>query len=110
MSSIEETPIRCICDQKLLSFRDYKLAILEGITEEIDIFCPNGSCSIRELGYVKFINNNGNISFSKAKFYPTFVSYNVSTVDDKAYQKLKSHLKSIVKISIDWKTQTKNMS
>ena len=107
---MEETSIRCICNQKLNSFRDYKLAILEGITEEIDIFCPNESCSIRELGYVKFFNNNGNISFSKAKFYPTFVSYNVSNTEDKTYQKLKSHLRDIVNISIDWKNLHKNMS
>jgi hypothetical protein len=106
---MDDVQIECICNQKIKSFKDYKLAILEEITGEIDIFCPNESCSVRELGYIKFKNENGTTSFLKAKFYPTFVSYNVSTRDDESYLLMKSHLIDIVKKSIDWTELSKNL-
>ena len=95
--------ISCICNYEINSAESYKLVILKEVTDEIDIFCPNQSCSVKELGYIKFKRNKDNsISFSKAKFYPTFVSYNITSTNDPKYFILKNHLIYIAKNRVNW--------
>ncbi|OLS20811.1 MAG: hypothetical protein HeimC3_38740 [Candidatus Heimdallarchaeota archaeon LC_3] len=103
MSLSKSSKISCICTKEIDSSMNYKLVILKGITEEIDIFCQNESCSIRELGYIKFRRNVDNsVSFLKAKFYPTFVSFNINSSNDPKYSILKKHLVEIVQNRVDW--------
>ena len=110
MISNKSRKISCICNREINSYLDYKLVFLTEVSNEIDIFCPNSSCSIKELGYIKFnVNEDETLSFSKAKFYPTFVSFNVQSINDENYFLLKSHLKELVSKRINWPLLAQNI-
>jgi len=75
--------------------------------KEIDILCPNDSCYLRELGYVKFAIENGKAKFKEASFYPPFVTWNAGRLGAETSEKiLKKHLSQIIK-RIDWKRLSK---
>lgn len=99
----EKEFIQCPCGRIIRSTKDYKLIFLRRRALEVDILCPNEICYLKELGYVKFRFNNGEIVLESAEFYPPFVTWNSSRLGfDKTSRILKEHLKTIVRELIDW--------
>jgi len=81
---------------------EYKVLYLKHEMREIDILCPNDSCYLRELGYIKFDIEKDKARFKEASFYPPFVTWNAGRLGfEDAEKRLKSHLKDIAK-RVDW--------
>ena len=99
----EETgSIQCPCGRVIEDPEEYKVLFLKRELQEIDVLCPNDSCYLRELGYIKFEVVGEKAKFKEASFYPPFVTWNSGRMGaDEAEKKLKSHLKMIAK-KIDW--------
>ncbi len=94
--------IQCPCGRIIESPDEYKVLYLKHEMMEIDVLCPNDSCYLRELGYVKFEIENGKAKFKEASFYPPFVTWNSGRLGfDVAEKILKDHLRQIIK-KIDW--------
>jgi len=86
---------------------EYKVLYLKHELKEIDILCPNDSCYLRELGYLKFDLREGKATFKEASFYPPFVTWNAGRLGFEIVENLlKSHLKKIAE-RIDWKRLSK---
>lgn len=100
----EEPKIQCVCGRIIESAADYKLLYLKKELNEIDILCPNDTCYLRELGFIKFrVDENGNVKVEKIAFYPPFVTWNVSRLGKEiALKLLKQHLKDLVTKYVDW--------
>jgi len=100
--SEEIEKIQCPCGRIIEDPEEYKVVYLKHELKEIDILCPNDSCYLRELGYIKFDIVNGEAKFKEASFYPPFVTWNSGRLGaDKAEKILKDHLKRIAK-RVDW--------
>ncbi len=99
----EETgSIQCPCGRVIEDPDEYKMLFLKRELQEIDVLCPNDSCYLRELGYIKFEVAEGKAKFKEASFYPPFVTWNSGRMGaDDAEKKLKNHLKMIAK-KVDW--------
>jgi hypothetical protein len=94
--------IQCPCGRIIEDPEEYKVLYLKHELQEIDILCPNDSCYLRELGYIKFDIKNGKAKFREASFYPPFVTWNSGRIgSDEAEKSLKDHLKKIAK-KVDW--------
>jgi len=101
MSEEIET-IQCPCGRVIEDPEEYKVVYLKHELKEIDILCPNDSCYLRELGYIKFDIEGGKAKFKEASFYPPFVTWNSGRLGaEKAEVLLKDHLKKIAK-RVDW--------
>jgi hypothetical protein len=95
--------IQCPCGRVIGSSSEYKVLYLKKELHEIDILCPNDTCYLRELGYVRFDMHDKEAKFKDAAFYPPFVTWNSGRMGhEKAEKALKSHLKEIVTKQIDW--------
>jgi hypothetical protein len=95
--------LQCPCGRKISDASEFKLLFLKKELNEIDILCPNDSCYLRELGYIKFDVVDNKAKFKEASFYPPFVTWNSSQLGkDEAQEALKSFLRDIVKKHIDW--------
>ena len=96
--------IQCPCGRVIKDPSEYKLLYLKKEQNEVDILCPNDTCYLRELGFVKFkVDENGEIRLEKASFYPPFVTWNVARMGrEKATKTLREHLKWIYSKGIDW--------
>jgi len=102
-SSVQEAKIQCPCGRIIESPGDYKLLFLKKELNEIDILCPNDTCHLRELGYIKFKIEDDNVKFESARFYSPFVTWNAGRLGrEKALQILKEHLRAIIHEHIDW--------
>jgi len=98
-----ERKILCVCGQIIETPSDYMLVFVKKEMMEVDILCPNPSCFLKELGYVKFKVEEGKVSFEKAAFYSPFVTWNVARLGREfAIKTLKEHLREIVKKRIEW--------
>jgi hypothetical protein len=98
----ESENIQCPCGRVIEDPEEYKVLFLKRELQEIDILCPNDSCYLRELGYIKFDVQEGKAKFKEASFYPPFVTWNSGRMGaDEAETKLKNHLKMIAK-KVDW--------
>lgn len=107
----EEEALQCPCGRIISSPYDFKLLFLKMEMKEIDILCPNDSCYLRELGYIKFDVENGKPVFKEALLYPPFVTWNNSRLGgEKAIKLMKGHLKTIVTRIVDWKRIEENIS
>jgi len=107
----EEEVLQCPCGRVINSPYDFKLLFLKMEMKEIDILCPNDSCYLRELGYIKFDIKDGKPVFKEAMFYPPFVTWNNSRLgSEKAMQLMKNHLQVIVTKIVDWKRIKDNIS
>jgi len=94
--------IQCPCGRVIENPEEYKMLYLKHELQEIDILCPNDSCYLRELGYIKFVVQEGKAKFKEASFYPPFVTWNSGRMgSDEAETELKNHLKMIAK-KVDW--------
>ena len=94
--------VQCPCGRIIENPEDYKILFLKRELQEIDILCPNDSCYLRELGYIRFKIKDGNANFDEASFYPPFVTWNSSRVGAEDVERiLKDHLKKIAK-RVDW--------
>ena len=101
-TSEEMDVIQCPCGRVIKDPEEYKIVYLKHELKEIDILCPNDSCYLRELGYIKFEIVNGKAKFKEASFYPPFVTWNSGRLGaDKATRILKEHLKKIAQ-RVDW--------
>ncbi|MEM3041794.1 MAG: hypothetical protein QXG97_07225 [Nitrososphaerota archaeon] len=99
--------IQCPCGRVINDPEDYKVLYLKHELKEIDILCPNDSCYLRELGYIKFEEAGGKARFKEASFYPPFVTWNAGRIGFETAEKLlKSHLKEIAK-KVDWERLVK---
>ncbi|MBO3803231.1 MAG: hypothetical protein JTT11_05065 [Candidatus Brockarchaeota archaeon] len=95
--------LQCPCGRRIGDASEFKLLFLKKELNEIDILCPNDSCYLRELGYIKFDVVETKAKFKEASFYPPFVTWNSSQLGkDEAQEALKSVLRDIVKKQIDW--------
>jgi len=95
--------IQCPCGRVIEDPEEYKVLYLKHELKEIDILCPNDSCYLRELGYIKFDVEGDKAKFLEASFYPPFVTWNAGRLGfENAEKVLKSHLKKIAK-RVDWK-------
>jgi hypothetical protein len=100
--------IQCPCGRIIEDPEDYKVVYLKHELKEIDILCPNDSCYLRELGYIKFDIGSGKARFKEASFYPPFVTWNSGRLGaEKAEVLLKDHLKRIAK-RVDWARLTRS--
>lgn len=103
MSGSSEVRVQCPCGRIIEDPHEYKLLLLKLEMREIDILCPNDSCYLRELGYVKFDVKDSKLVFAEAVFYPPFVTWNSSQLGhEKAVATLKQHLKTLVGEVINW--------
>ncbi|RLE94956.1 MAG: hypothetical protein DRN04_01585 [Thermoprotei archaeon] len=99
----QEEKIQCPCGRIIEQPSDYKLLFLKKELNEIDILCPNDTCYLRELGYIKFKVEDDNVKIESATFYPPFVTWNAARLGrEKALKILREHLKTIVQKHIDW--------
>jgi len=97
-------PVQCPCGRQINDASEFKLVFLKKELNEIDILCPNETCYLRELGYVRFNIVDGKPKFQEASFYPPFVTWNKSQLGEAEAEKtLKQMLKDIVTKYIDWK-------
>jgi len=95
--------IQCPCGTYLDKPEDYQLLFLKKELNEVDILCPNKSCFLRELGYVRFRLTSGRAEFDEASFYPPYVTWNAAQNGSKQTESvLKDHLRKIVTRLIDW--------
>ena len=109
--SSESNDVQCPCGRIIKDPTEYKILFLKRELQEIDILCPNDSCYLRELGYVKFDVSDGKAKFKEAAFYPPFVTWNAGRLGAEASEKLlKDHLRKIVTKIIDWKKIEKGMT
>jgi len=98
----EENSIQCPCGRIIEDPEEYKVLFLKRELQEIDILCPNDSCYLRELGYIKFEIKDNKAVFKEASFYPPFVTWNSGRLgSDVAEKILKEHLKKIAQ-RLDW--------
>jgi len=96
-------PVQCPCGREIRDAGEFKLLFLKKELNEIDILCPNETCYLRELGFVKFDVVNGKAKFKEASFYPPFVTWNKSQLgEQEAESDLKGMLKELAKKYIDW--------
>ena len=101
MSESSES-VQCPCGRVVEDPEEYKVLFLKRELKEIDILCPNDSCYLRELGYIRFDVKEGEAKFKEASFYPPFVTWNAGRVGSEDADKLlKSHLKKVAK-RVDW--------
>jgi hypothetical protein len=97
-------PVQCPCGRQINDASEFKLLFLKKELNEIDILCPNDTCYLRELGYIRFDIVDGKPKFREASFYPPFVTWNKSQLgEEEAEKTLKQMLKDIVTKYIDWK-------
>lgn len=95
--------VQCPCGTTIEDSSRYTLLLLKKELSEIDILCPNETCYLRELGYVKFAISGREAVFREGAFYPPFVTWNSTQLGREATQKiLKEHLKEIVVRHIRW--------
>jgi len=95
--------VQCPCGRKISEATDFHLLFLKKELNEIDVLCPNDSCYLRELGFIRFDVVENKAKFKEASFYPPFVTWNSSQMGkDEAQLALKSMLKQIVTKQIDW--------
>jgi hypothetical protein len=97
-------PVQCPCGRQINDASEFKLLFLKKELNEIDILCPNETCYLRELGYIRFDVVDGKPKFREASFYPPFVTWNKSQLgEEEAGKTLKQMLKDIVTKYSDWK-------
>jgi len=102
--------VQCPCGRTITRAEEYNLVLLRKELGEIDILCPNDSCYLCEVGYVKFRMEKGKAKFEHAKFYPPFVTWNASQQGaENASQVLKQQLKDVVTRVVDWKKISEDM-
>jgi len=95
--------VQCPCGRVIRDARDYRLVFLRRGALEIDILCPNDSCYLKELGYIRFRVDNGRIRLVRAEFYPPFVTWNAGRLGfDVASKILREHLRIIIREVVDW--------
>jgi len=98
-------PVQCPCGREIGEAGEFKLLFLKKELNEIDILCPNETCYLRELGFIKFDVENDRAKFREASFYPPFVTWNKSQLgEQEAEQSLRTMLKELVTKYIDWKS------
>ena len=95
--------VQCPCGTAIEDSSRYTLLLLKKELSEIDILCPNETCYLRELGYVRFAISGREAVFREGAFYPPFVTWNSTQLGREATQKiLKEHLREIVIRHIRW--------
>jgi len=95
--------VQCPCGRKISEASEFHLLFLKKELNEIDVLCPNDSCYLRELGYIKFDVVDNKAKFKEASFYPPFVTWNSSQLGkDEAQYALKNILRDIVRKQINW--------
>ena len=103
--------VQCPCGRVIEKPDEYKILFLKRELQELDILCPNDSCYLRELGYIKFDMHDGEVKFKEAAFYPPFVTWNAGRLGAEGSEKLlKNHLREIVTKIIDWKKIERGMA
>lgn len=101
---------QCPCGRTIAAAGEYNLVLLRKEQGEIDILCPNDSCYLCEVGYVKFTMEKGKARFEQARFYPPFVTWNASQQGaENASQILKQQLKDLVTRVVNWKKISEDM-
>jgi len=98
-----EGKVQCPCGRTIEKPEEYKLLFLKMEMHEIDILCPNDSCYLREIGYIKFDLKDDKPVFKEATFYPPFVTWNMSQLGEKTSGLLRTQLREIVTRIVDWK-------
>jgi hypothetical protein len=102
--------VQCPCGRTITNAGEYNLVLLRKEQGEIDVLCPNDSCYLCEVGYLKFTMEEGKAKFQEAKFYPPFVTWNASQQGlEKASEGLKQHLKDLVTKFVNWKKISEDM-
>jgi len=97
-------PVQCPCGRQINGASEFKLLFLKKELNEIDVLCPNETCYLRELGFIKFDIVDGKPKFREASFYPPFVTWNKSQLGEEETEKsLRKMLKDIVTKYIDWR-------
>jgi hypothetical protein len=98
----ETEKIQCPCGRVIEDPEEYKVLYLKHELQEIDVLCPNDSCYLRELGYIKFERKGDQAKFKEASFYPPLVTWNAGRLGwENAEKLLKAHLKAVAK-KLDW--------
>ena len=96
-------PIQCPCGRYINEASEFKLLFLKKELNEIDILCPNETCYLRELGYMKFTVEDGKAKFREGSFYPPFVTWNSSQMGkEEAQGSLKKMLVDLVTKHVNW--------
>jgi len=105
-----DSVVECPCGTKIENPSKYSLLFLKKELFEIDILCPNETCYLRELGYIRFHMSGEEAMFREASFYPPFVTWNATQMGKDAAQRvLKEHLRDIVTKRISWREIVQTM-
>ncbi|MHA2297731.1 MAG: hypothetical protein ACXADA_17010 [Candidatus Hodarchaeales archaeon] len=95
--------IQCPCGQVIIDSSEYQLLFLKKEMNEIDISCPNEYCYLRELGFITFKWEKGDIVLDKGRFYAPFVTWNATKMsEEQTIKKLKKHLVDICEKHVQW--------
>lgn len=98
-----EEYIQCVCGRIIKDASEYKVLYLKKEQRELDILCPNDTCYLRELGFIKFEMIGEKPKITKASFYSPFVTWNVARLGkEKASKLLKQHLQDLIRKCVDW--------
>jgi len=102
VSNLEEY-VQCVCGRIIKDASEYKVLYLKKEQRELDILCPNDTCYLRELGFIKFEMIGEKPRITKASFYSPFVTWNVARLGkEKASRLLKQHLQDLIRKCVDW--------
>ena len=95
--------IQCPCGKFIPDYTEYLLLYLKKDMKEIDILCPNEYCYLRELGFLKFYVENGQIKLEKGRFYAPYVTWNATRMsEEKTVEILRQHLVEITEKHVQW--------
>lgn len=103
MSNSEQKYIQCVCGRVIKDASEYKVLYLKKEQRELDILCPNDTCYLRELGFIKFDVIEDKPKITRASFYSPFVTWNIARLGkEQATKLLRQHLQDLIKKYVDW--------
>ncbi len=98
-----DVTVQCPCGYKIEDESKYNILFLKKEQREIDILCPNASCFLGELGFIKFIIVDDQPVLELARFYSPFVTWNATQLGEEDTRKrLVNHLKLLITKKIRW--------
>ncbi len=103
MDSNDKT-VQCPCGHNIKNETNYNILYLKKELKEIDILCPNSTCYLGELGFIKFYIQNNRPKLKIARFYSPYVTWNATQLgEQKAKKLLEGHLERLITQKINWR-------
>ncbi len=107
--------LECPCGAKIVHQGELRLALTQRGETQLYILCPDNSCYLREVGYIRFKRDGDKVRLNKVIFYPPFSSWNIARLGRERGSKLLRQLAAaLMKREVSWKeldrrTQTSDL-